>query len=274
MSENRANLTRDEKKFVRELFFWDHLFDTCYNYQLQLSIGFALSMWPAIRRFYKTKEERAKALTRHLMMPYNNGAPMNTLVSGVCSALEEEASQNPDFDTNIITNIKVGLMGPVAAINDSFFFGTFRLIDSAIGIALCTKGSWLGILLFILINNIPRVLSIYYCGVLGYKTGLGLLTDLSTSGIVDKVSKAANIVGVTIVGAMTAMMVSLNTTVSWTIGGEVYALQNYLNDIFPMLLPLLVTLGLYKILSKRVSMVVVMLLVLGFSILGALVGII
>ena len=47
-----------------------------------------------------------------------------------------------------------------------------------------------------------------------------------------------------------------------------------MNDIFPMLLPLLVTLGLYKILSKRVSMVVVMLLVLGFSILGALVGII
>ena len=114
MSENRANLTRDEKKFVRELFFWDHLFDTCYNYQLQLSIGFALSMWPAIRRFYKTKEARAKALTRHLMMPYTNGAPINTLVSGVCSALEEEASQNPDFDTNIITNIKVGLMGPVA----------------------------------------------------------------------------------------------------------------------------------------------------------------
>ena len=274
MNEKRNKMTKEEKKFIRELFWWDHLVDTCYNYQSQLSIGFTLSMWPAIRKFYKTKEERAAALTRHLMVPYNNGAPMNTLVSGVCSALEEEASKNPEFDTNIITNIKVGLMGPVAAINDSFFFGTFRLIASAIGIALCTQGNWLGILLFILINNVPRILSIYYCGRFGYKTGINLVTDLSSSGIIDRVSKAANIVGVMIVGAMTAMMVALSTTVSWTIGEETYQLQQYLDDIFPLLLPLLITLGLYKILSKRVSMVLVMVLVLGVSILGALIGIV
>lgn len=270
---NKKDLSREDKKLIRQLFWWDHMFDTCYNYQLQLSIGFAISMWPAIRRFYKTKEERAEALTRHLMVPYNNGAPMNTLVSGVCAALEEEASRSPEFDKSIITNVKVGLMGPVAAISDSFFFGTFRLIASAIGIALCTQGNWAGVLLFILINNIPRLLSMYYCGELGYKMGLNLLTDIKGSGIIGKISKAANIVGVTIVGAMTAMMVSLNTTIQWSIGEEVYSLQKYLDDIFPMLLPLLVTLGLYKVLSKRVSMIWVMVMVLGVSILGAVIGI-
>lgn len=270
---SKLKMSAEDKKFVRELFWWNNLSDNCYNYQLQGGLGYALTVWPAIRKFYKTKEERAEALTRNLMTPYNDPVQMHTLVTGVCSAMEEEASKNPAFDKNIITNMKVGLMGPVSAIGDSFFWGTFRLIASAIGIALCAQGNWIGVLLFILINNVPRLLSTYWCGAFSYKMGMNMLTDIKSSGIIEKLSKVASIVGVTIIGAMTAMMVSLNLGISWQIGEQAYTLQQYIDDIFPSLLPLLATFGIYGLLKKKVNMLVVMLIILAVSVLGTVVGI-
>ena len=37
-----------------------------FNFERMQSIGFAVSMIPAIKRFYTKKEDQAEALTRHL----------------------------------------------------------------------------------------------------------------------------------------------------------------------------------------------------------------
>ena len=98
-----------------------------YNYERQQGLGYAIAIWPAIKTFYHTKEEQAKALVRHMEI-FNTTPHEVTAITGVNAALEKEASQNPDFDVNSINNIKVGLMGPFAGIGDSFFWGTFRII--------------------------------------------------------------------------------------------------------------------------------------------------
>lgn len=147
----QETLTKDEKKLVKELFWNSFILENSYNYERQQALGFAVGMWPAIKRFYKTKEERADALQRHMAI-FNTTPHVVGAITGITAALEKEASINPAFDKSIINNVKVGLMGPFAGIGDSIFQGTLRIIASGIGISLCQQGSFLGPILFLLIS--------------------------------------------------------------------------------------------------------------------------
>ena len=110
---------------------------------------------------------------------------------------------------NAIRSVKSGLMGPLAGIGDSFFWGTFRVIAAGVGASMMVKGNPMGILLFVLLYNIPHVLIRYYLLFAGYDMGVKVLVSARDSGILDKVSEAASIVGLMVVGCMTASYVSL-----------------------------------------------------------------
>ena len=58
--------------------------------------------------------------------------------------MEESNARNEDFDTSSINNVKVALMGPLAGIGDSMFWGTLRVIATGIGTSLAMQGSILG----------------------------------------------------------------------------------------------------------------------------------
>ena len=59
--------------------------------------------------------------------------------------MEEENAKNPDdFDTSTITSIKTALMGPLAGIGDSMFWGTLLVIGIGGGASLAKEGNILG----------------------------------------------------------------------------------------------------------------------------------
>ena len=120
---NKVLINSEDKKLVNELFWNSFLLEASYNYERQQALGFCVGMWPAIKRFYKTKDEQGKALVRHMAI-YNTTPHVSSAIAGVAAAMEREASLNQDFDTNTINSVKVGLMGPLAGIGDSFFWGT------------------------------------------------------------------------------------------------------------------------------------------------------
>ena len=93
MSSEKTALSTDDKKLVKELFVNSFFLENCYNYERQQGLGFALAMWPAIKRFWHTKEERAAALTRHMAI-FNTTPHVVGAISGVSAALEREASEN------------------------------------------------------------------------------------------------------------------------------------------------------------------------------------
>lgn len=45
----------EEKKLFRDLFFSSFILENSYNYERQQALGYAIGIWPAIKRFYKTK---------------------------------------------------------------------------------------------------------------------------------------------------------------------------------------------------------------------------
>lgn len=86
-----------------------------------------LQWFHAIKRLYKTKEERSAALKRHLEF-FNTHPYVASPILGVTLALEEERSNGTEVDDITIQGVKVGMMGPLAGIGDPVFWFTVRPI--------------------------------------------------------------------------------------------------------------------------------------------------
>ena len=261
----------EDKKLVNKLFWSSFLLEACYNYERQQGLGFCVGMIPAIKEFYKTEEEQAEALVRHMAI-YNTTPHVSGMISGVAAAMEKEASQNPEFDKSAINSVKVGLMGPMAGVGDSFFWGTFRIIASGIAIAMAQQGSPLAPIVFLVLFNIPHILVRYYGTLYGYKFGTKLMSNLNDNAIIKTISKAATIIGLMVIGGMAASMVSMSTAASITICDATFAIQSYLDQIFPLLLPLCYTLLMFGLLKKGLKSTHILLITILVGIVGSMVG--
>ena len=97
--------------------------------------AFSFGMDPVLNKLYHDNpEEYKEALKRHLMF-YNSEATWGSMIFGISCALEEEratrlkegaSKEELDASSELITNLKVGLMGPLAGIGDSVNHGMLR----------------------------------------------------------------------------------------------------------------------------------------------------
>lgn len=271
MPEN--NTSKISKKDLVKVFWRSLSLQGSFNFERMQGLGYAYAMIPIIKKLYKAKEDISKALKRHLEF-FNTTPQVSTFIMGLSAAMEEEASENPDFDKESINAAKASLMGPLAGIGDSFFWGTFRVIAAGIGISLAKQGNILGPILFLLIYNIPAYLIRYYGLFLGYKAGSKYLNYAYESGLMERLTFAASIIGLTVVGAMTSSMVGFSTPLVIKISGAQLKLQQDVFDkILPSGLPLLLTLFTLHLVKKGVKTTYIMLGLLAFGVLGKIIGI-
>lgn len=259
---------------LKKVFWHAFLLPSCYSMDRMQAPGFAYSMIPVLKKLYGNDQEKlAAACSRHSEV-YNNTFAMSPLVLGIASAMEEEAANNEEFDVSSINSIKVALMGPLAGIGDTFFWGTFRIIGSGIGISLAQQGSILGPILFLLIYNIPHILVRVYGLKLGYKYGGKSIEAISAGGLMSRATKAATVMGLVVIGGMIVSMVSVKLSLVLQLGNGVeLGLQSILDDICPALLPLGLTFAIYYLLKKGVKPVTIMLAIIVFGIAAKFFGI-
>ena len=264
-------LSAEDRKMLHGIFF--HSFNVfamyCGGARAGAS-GFMWSIWPAIERFYPKHEDRVDAMTRHSTW-YNITSNVGTFCMGLVAAMEKENSEKPDFDTHSIDAVKASLMGPMSGIGDAIFWGVLRVIAASVGMALCAdNGTILGPIVFLLIYNIPSWLTRWYMTVLGYRVGSNFITKLYESGLMAVITKLAGILGLLMIGAMTASSVKFNTILAIPLAqGDLVQIQTYLDTIFKGLVPILYTLGCLKLLKKNVS---VNWLIIGTMVIGLALG--
>lgn len=232
--------------------FWRSLpLQGAFNYERQQAIGWVYGLVPALKEIYKDDEEGLKeALSRHTSF-YNTSPQTTTFIQGVVLALEEEKAHNPEIEGEAIVAVRTALIGPLAAIGDSLFFGTFRTIGLGIGIALALDGNYLGPVLFWLIHNIPHYLLRYYGLKWGYEQGMNMVAG--ATDMIEEVTWGTKIVGSMVVGTMVASMVKVSTTITLNFANLSYPIQDFFNSLMPALLPLLFTFGCYRLLKKGMS---------------------
>lgn len=238
--------TKDLWKTFRRSFFSM----SSINYERYMSLGFCYTMIPALRKLYKNEEEYIQALNRH--NEFFNCHPYTTnAVMGVALALEEQKSLGKPITDETIASTKTALMGPLSGIGDSVFKASFMTIFAAIGAGLALNGNPLGPIIFIVPNILLNVLSRYFGIFYGYKFGMKIILKMKNSDLINQFVQGATIVGMMVTGAMVVNFVTINLAAKWTSAGKEIVLQDLLNQIFPSLLPLLITLCFYFALIKN-----------------------
>ncbi len=261
---------------MRKTFWRSFPLQACFCYERMQNVGFAYQMVPALRKLYPEKKEASEALKRHLAI-FNTTPAIVTFITGAAIAMEEKFKKAKDAgeecDEESINAVKTALMGPLAGIGDSFFWGTFRIIGAGIGASLAAQGSILGPILFFLIYNIPHVFVTYNGLRVGYKSGVSFLAGMSEGGVIAALTEAAKVLGLIVVGSMCASMVSLSTPLVLSIGGTEIVMQEIFDGIISGLLPLCLTLGVYKLLQKGMKTTTILWGMIAVGIVGSVLGI-
>ncbi len=212
------------------------------------AIAFATSMTPVLKRLYADapKEQRVNAMQRHLtyFLSQNTATGM---ILGLTAAIEETTNED---EKDAVISTKSGMMGPLAGIGDSVFKITIQAIAGSIGAAYALEGNILGpILMFVIYNSINITIK-YYGLMLGYEKGVEFITSGEQSKAIETIINMSTAVGVIVLGALIGSYVRIQVGTELNVGEAVVAIQDLLDGILPKLLPLLFTLGLYKLHGK------------------------
>lgn len=89
------------------------------------------------------------------------------------------------------------------------------------------------------------------------------------------VTKAAGILGLLMIGAMTASNVAFNVALTIPVAGsDPIMVQTYLDAMFKGLIPMLITLGCFKLLKKNVNVLWIILGIMALGLVCGLLGIV
>jgi len=275
---NSANVSEGTKKLTRKDVLkafrnWIFFAESNYNYERLQATAFAHAMSPIIDKLYTTKEERADALKRHLAF-FNTEPICGSVIHGITIAMEEQKANGEPITGEGINAIKSGLMGPLAGIGDTLTQGVITPLLLSLCISLTNKGNIGGPILFLIAQYIIMFTISYTLWMNGYKYGKAAVEEILSGGIINKVIEGASIVGTLVMGGLTGSFVSLNTNISFKLGEGTFSLQNDLFDqILPGLLPLALTLMVYKLLKKGTPPLKIMGWLILIGAIGGIIGI-
>lgn len=261
------------RKDIMKMFWRSFTIQFSWHYERQMHMGFEYMMLPTIKKLYKDDPERLKdAMQRHMEF-FNTNMYISTFIGGITMAMEEMNAKDKDFDTSSISAVKVALMGPLAGIVDSLFLGTLRILAVGIGTSIAMQGSILGAILFLLVFNVPAMLVRYIGAFKGYEIGANYLNKIQESGLMEKFMYAASIIGVMVIGGMTNELVVVSTPLTIGTGEGAVAIQGVLDSLMPGMLSLAALGVYYKLLNKKVNVIVILLGTVVFGILCSWLGI-
>lgn len=264
------------RKSFNNWFFWN---GCSQQAESMLGMAFGQSMAPVIDALYDKKEDKAAGLKRHITL-FNTESQVGSVCNGIAIGMEEQLANGVGTPESI-QEAKVALIGPTSAIGDSLWVATIIPLLLTICLSISsslTSTPWVGPLLYIVVYPIGTYLLSWKIFQLGYKAGLEGVQRFMASGQMDKIIRSVTILGLLVVGALTASFVtcSLNidiktatkvfdeATQAYVDGSiSVFNLDNLLNNVFPKIVPLALTLLVYRLYTKKNwKPIVIMLLIL------------
>lgn len=233
------------KKDITRLGFRSVLLQSSFNYERMQAGGWTWAMLPILEKIYKgDKKKLSTAMTDNLEFLNTNPTTVGFLM-GMLVSLEENNEER-----STINSLKVALFGPLAGIGDALFWFTFLPIVAGICASIAIQGNPLGPILFFA-AYVGVFLSRILWTRMGYTLGAKAITKIKENS--KAISKAASVLGVTVIGALIASYVSINVVASVPISdGHAVSLQSdFLDKILPNILPMGYTFLMFYLLKKK-----------------------
>lgn len=273
---NAVEAKKLTKKDVTKTYWrWWWTAELTNSFERMQALAVCASFAPALKKLYSDDEvEFKESLHRHLTF-FNTQAIWGCLIHGTVLAMEEQkALEDHEIPGEMITGLKTGLMGPLAGIGDTLDFGTIQTILLALGASFAAQGNMFGAFFPILFSIIHGTMG-YYLFHLGYSVGRSSIQNILSGGVVNKIIDAASILGMFMMGALSAGIVKLSSPLKMNFGGKEMALQTDLLDkLAPGLLPLAAVFFVYwGIKYKKWTITRMLLILIIISLAGACIGI-
>ena len=264
-------LTKKELRQIWKRWGFTHL--SSMSYEKLQAHAWAYSYLPFAEKYYKNDDAaKRRLLLRHSMF-YNTEPQTGQLINGIVASLEEEIAIGGDVPEEMPVNIKTTLMGPLAGIGDSIIQGIIVPILLSIAMGLSAGGNALGPIFYIISYGIIGPLISYLCFMNGYRLGVNAI-DVIIGENAKRITDAFNILGIMVVGGLAASNIALITKIKIPMGDEVQKLQTVLDGIFPNVLPLvMVLLAWYLLTSKQMTATKVILVLTVISAVGVIIGV-
>ena len=229
------------KSVFRRWLFGVH---TCWNYEKMQGLGFCYAMIPALKKIYKDDKEGLKEAVQHNMQFFNTNASTGSAIVGAALALEEKGPEAREA----VTAIKTGLMGPLAGVGDTLFVVLPNTVIGSIAAYMALEGQPIGIFLWIAFN-ILRLFCMSKFMTLGYEKGSMLVGSIG--GLLKNLTEAANILGITVVGALVPSVLNAKFALEWQNGEVLFSLQEIADKIMPGLAPVAIVGFTYWLLGRK-----------------------
>lgn len=196
------------------------------------------------------KEAQKEMLERHTIF-FNTEPNLGSIVTGIVLGMEYEMAQGGDVQPEFINSIKTALMGPFAGIGDSLLPGTLCPILLSIALGMCENGEIIGPIFYIISFLAIMLPLTWFLFSYGVKTGANAAELVLSGGIKDKVTKAAETVGLIVIGAVTASYTHVNIGLVYTSGDLSIDIAAILDSLMPGLSVLLMSFLAYVLMVKR-----------------------
>jgi PTS system galactosamine-specific IID component len=255
------------KRDITNVAFRSLLNQAGFNYAKMQSIGFTAAMAPALKKIYKNDKKGLIQATEDDLEFINTHNVLVPFLMTLMLSLQENGE-----DPKVVKSIKNSLFGPMAGIGDAVFWFTILPITAGICASFASEGSIIGPIIFFLVFLCAFLLRIPLAHA-GYDMGTKAVAIISKN--MEKISRAASILGVTVLGALIASYVHISVLTQINIGGgnEVSLQESFFDKIFPNLLPFAFTMLMLYFVKKKVNPVVLITGTLVLSILLSLIGI-
>lgn len=271
MTEQKRLLSK--KQINQAHLFWWLGAETNNSYERLQAPSFCSAMARNLKTIYPNEDDYKEALQRHLEF-YNTEGTIGSVIVGIALAMEEEKAKG-NLNGEVITGIKLGLMGPIAGIGDTLIHGMAKSIILGLACTFALEGNPLALIFPPMFSLLVFFTGRYTCN-LGYKLGGEAVPKLLKSGTMNTLITAASVLGLFMMGALSASYVKVSTPLNWVISstGAAIGLQANLDAILPGMLQLLAIFGIYWYFThKGQNYIKLVLTILLISIVAAFFGI-
>lgn len=268
------NLPLRKRDLFKTWLIWENFPQTNYNYERMHGMALGHSFLPISKRLYANDPEGKKAMMKRESEFFNVHIEFGSVIVGIVVALEEQIAKGVAIPTEFIRSLKTSLMGPLSGVGDTIYQGVLIpiLLAIFIDLTLNTQSIWGAIAYFLIMLAISWGLS-YGNFMFGYNKGADAVMEFLEKGILDRVIKGAEIMGCFVMGGLISAYVSIHVPIEIISSTARFSIQEDFLDLFmPNILPLLFTLFVYYLLTKKFSTNKILLIIVAIGVAGGLTG--
>ncbi|GAC45699.1 mannose-specific PTS system component IICD [Pediococcus acidilactici NGRI 0510Q] len=258
-TDNAGVITTDDykvqlnKRDLIKTWLWQQSDEAAYNYERLQALGLTNMMLYPIRKLYSDPQKQAEELKKYMVFFNTEPHMVGPIIHGVALSMEEARANGQNVSAEDINGVRTGLMGPAAGIGDTVQQGIIFPILASIGATMALDHNFIGPVFFTVVFEAIIYTIGYLMFMFGYKKGKSSVITILKNGIIDKVTNAFSIVGLMVVGTMAATRITVDTPLVWSIGKSTMKLQEILNTLAPGLIPLAITLIVWRLVAKKVN---------------------